>query len=87
MNYLHSFKTKSKLELHIKVFENKDLYGVVIPSEDTKILEFIQHQNSDKTPSIIYADLNSVIKKVDECKNNLGKSSITKVGESVSCRN
>ena len=28
-----------------------------MPSEDTKILEFDQYQNSDKTPFIIYADL------------------------------
>ena len=28
-----------------------------MPSEDTKILEFDQYQNPDKTPFIIYADL------------------------------
>ena len=31
--------------------------GVVKPSKDTKILQFNQHQKSDKAPSIIYADL------------------------------
>ena len=31
--------------------------------EDTKILEFNQYQKPDKTPSIIYADLRSFIKK------------------------
>ena len=29
-----------------------------MPSEDTKILEFIQYQKFDKTPFIISADLN-----------------------------
>ena len=36
---------------------------VVLQSEDTEILEFSQHQKFDKTPSIIYADLESLIKK------------------------
>ena len=30
---------------------------------------------SDKTPCIIYADLESLIKKIDICENNPGKSS------------
>ena len=32
-------------------------------SEDTKILQFNQYHKSDKTPFIIYADLESLIKK------------------------
>ena len=28
-----------------------------MPSEDTKILKYNQHQKSDKTPFIIYVDL------------------------------
>ena len=30
----------------------------------------------DKTPYIIYADFESLIKKIDNCKNNTEKSSI-----------
>ena len=41
-----------------------------MPSEDTKILEFNQYQRSDKPLFIIYADLQCIIEKVDECKNN-----------------
>ena len=32
-------------------------FGVVMPSEDTKVLEVKQCQKSDKTPSIIYVSL------------------------------
>ena len=39
-------------------------------SEDTKILEFNQYRRSDKTRTIIYADFESLIKKVDKCTNN-----------------
>ena len=57
LNYLHSFRTKNKLDLHNKVYKNKDFWDAVIPSQDTKILEFNQYQNSAKTPFIIYTDL------------------------------
>ena len=40
LNCVHSFRTKSKLQSHKKVSENKDFCNVVMPSEDTKISEF-----------------------------------------------
>ena len=49
--------------------------NVAIPSIDTKILEFDQHCTSDKAPFIIYADLESLIVKIDGSKNDPEKSS------------
>ena len=43
--------------------ENKGFFDVVMPSEDTKILEMNQYQVSDKASSVIYADLESLIKE------------------------
>ena len=40
-------------------------------SDDTKIIEFNQYQKSDKAPSIIYADPEWVMQKIDGWKNNL----------------
>ena len=54
---LHSFAAEKKCESYKKVCENKDFCNVVMPSEDTKILEFNKYQKSDKAPFIIYADL------------------------------
>ena len=54
-----------------------------MPSADTKILEFKQYQKSDKTPFIIYGDLESLIEKIDGFKNNPEKSSTAKVGEHI----
>ena len=54
-----------------------------MPSEDTKILEFNQYHKSDKTPFVIYADLESLIEKIDGCKNNPQKSFTTKVGKHI----
>ena len=41
-----------------------------MPSEDTKILEFDQHKESDKAPFIIFADLECILENIDGCKNN-----------------
>ena len=70
---------KSNLNRIKKVCENKDICenkeawenkDVVMPSGDTNTSEFNQYQKSDKTSSIIYVDLKSLIKKVNGCKNN-----------------
>ena len=40
LNCLHSFRIRNKLESHKKVCENKDFCNIVMPSADTKILDF-----------------------------------------------
>ena len=50
---------------------------------DTKILELNQYQNTDKAPFIIYANVECIIEKIDECKNNPVNSSITKANEHI----
>ena len=50
-------------------------------SEETKILEFNQYQNSDKAPFIIYADLKCIMENTGGCKNNPENVSTTKVNE------
>ena len=35
--------------------------GAIMPSEDTKLLEFKKYPKTDKTPSIIHEDLESSI--------------------------
>ena len=63
LNCLHSFRTKDKLESHKKVYGNNVFCSVVMPFKDTTIVEFNQYKKSDKTPFIIYADLESVRQK------------------------
>ena len=48
-------------------------------SEETKRLQFDQSQKSVKVPIFIYADLEWIIKRIDECKNNPENLSIAKV--------
>ena len=78
LDCLYLFRTKNRLESHKKVFENEDFCNNVMPSEDTKILDFIQYQISDRAPFIIYADLQCLIENIGGCKNNFERSSTTK---------
>ena len=40
---------------------------------------------SDKIPYIIYADIFSLIRKIDGCGNNPENSSTTRIGEKIPC--
>ena len=86
LNCLHSFATENKLKSHEKVCKNKDFCGIVMPSEKGHILEFNHYGKSDKMSYIIYADIESLIKKIDGCTNNPENSSTTKMGEHIPCR-
>ena len=79
----HYQKTKNKLESHKKLYESKDFCNVVMPSENTKILEFNQYRKSDNISLIIYTDLDSLIKKIDGCKNNPEKAFTTNASEDI----
>ena len=41
---------------------------------------------SDKMPYIIYADIESFIKEIDGCADNLENSSTTKIDDHIPCR-
>ena len=48
-------------------------------SQKDNISYLNQYMNSDKLPCIIYANLESLIEKIDGCANNSEKSSVTKI--------
>ena len=86
MNCLHLFRTENSLKSHEKECKIKDFSGIVMPSEKDKILEFKQYMTSDKMLYIIYADIESLIKKkIGGCENNPEKSSTTKIGDHIHC--
>ena len=80
LNCLHSFRAENKLKSHEKVCKNKDFCGIALASEKDNVSEFNQYTKSNKMPYIIYADIESLIKKIDGCANNPEKSSTTKIG-------
>ena len=83
LNCHHSFRIENKLKYHEKVCKNKDFCRIVMPSKKDNILKFNQCMKSDKMLFIIYADIESLIKKIDGCANNPEKSSIKKIGEHI----
>ena len=54
-------------------------------SEKDNILKFNQYMKSDKMPYMIYADIVSLITKIDGCVNNPENSSATKIGDHIPC--
>ena len=83
MNYPHSFRTENKLRYHEKLCKNKVFCEIILPTQKDNTLIFNQYIKSDKTQCIIYADLKSLIKIINNCKNNPEKSSTIKVGEHI----
>ena len=54
------------------------VYGCVeMPKEDNKILKYNHGKTSLKVPFIIFADVQSLLKKMSTWHSNLKKSSIT----------
>ena len=77
LNCFHSYSTTEKLKKHKEVCENHDYCYVEIPEKDNNILEYNQGERSMKVPFIIYADLESLLDKMNTCHNNPEKSSTT----------
>ena len=81
LNCFQSYATETKLKKHKNVCENNDYYYVETPEEDNKILKYNHGEKSMKAPFIIYADLESLLEKMNTCHNNPEKSSTTKINK------
>ena len=81
LNCFQSYTTENKLKKHKKVCENHDYCYVEMPEEDNKILKYNQGEKSMKVPFIIYANLESLLEKINTCLNNPEKSSTTKINK------
>ena len=81
LNCFHSFITENKLKKHYNVCKNYDYCYAEIPKEDNKILIYNHGEKSMKVVFIIYADLESLLEKMNTCNNNPKKSSTTKINK------
>ena len=64
LNSVHSFRRENKLKSR-KICKNKDFGVILTPSKKDNVLEFNQYMKSDKMSYIIYADIESLIRKID----------------------
>ena len=81
LNCFQSYTTENKLKKHKKVCEDHDSCYVEMPEKDNKILKYNDVEKSMKVPFIIYADLQSVLEKINTCHNNPKISSTTKINK------
>ena len=80
-NCFHSYRTEEKHKKHKKVCENYDYCYVEMPEKDNKVLKYNYGEKSMKAPFIIYADLGSLLEKMNACHYNPQKSSTTKINK------
>ena len=81
LNCFQSYTTENKLKKHKKLCEYHDYCYVEMPEEDNKILKYKPGEKSLRVPFIIYADLESLLEKMNTCHNNPEKSSTTKINK------
>ena len=80
---MKKYRTENKLKKHKKVCENHDYCYVEMPEEDNKILKYSHGGKSMRAPFVIYADLESLLEKMNTCHNNPEKSSKTKINKHI----
>ena len=81
--FLHFFRTENKLKSHEKACKRK-IFAELLCLLKKKKKKSNQCMKSNKMPYIIYADIESLIQKIDNCKNNPGKSFTAEIGEHIS---
>lgn len=85
MKCLHSLRTGNKVRYQEKACKNEIFCAITLTTQKEIILKLNQNMKSGKSRCIIYADLESLIKKVDRCKNNPERLSTIKVDEHITC--
>ena len=81
LNCFRSYTTGNKLKKHVRICENHDYCYVEMPKEHSKILQYNHGENSMQVPFIIYADLQSLLEKMNTSHNNPEKLSTTKINK------
>ena len=76
LNCLNSYNTKQALDKHKEYCYNNECVKTIMPEKGT-FLRFKNFLHSEKVPFIVYADMESLIKNMDNCDPN-PKNSYTK---------
>ena len=68
LHCLHSYTTKNKLKKHQKICENYEYCKLEMPKKGI-VLKYIAGEKSVMTQFVIYADLESILEKINGCEN------------------
>lgn len=75
---VHGFSKKISLQEHIKYCSRHGAQRIELPiKEENDVLQFKDYEKTLKTPFVIYADTETIIKKLDTCQPNPNSSSST----------
>ena len=80
LNCFCSYRTENKFYKHKKVCDHDYCY-VELQEEDKKILKYNQGEKSMKVTFTIYADLESLLERMNTCHNNPEESATTKINK------
>ena len=80
LNCFHSYRTKEALENHMKVCEDKDYCYIEMP-EKSALFKYHHGVKSMRAPFVMYADLESLLEKMNTCTNDPNKSSTTQINK------
>ena len=81
LNCFCTYATKNKLEEHKRICKNNKYCHVEMPNEENKIIKYNQGEKSIKSPFIIYADLECLLKKMNTCYIKPEESSTTEINK------
>ena len=79
LNCLHSFSTENKPKEHKNVCKNHDYCCIKRAKKVKDLLSYKDGEKFVKVQFIIYADMESLLQKVDVCCSNPKNSSTTKI--------
>ena len=80
LNCFHSYRTEEALKEYVKVCEDY----VKMPEKET-FIKYHYDVKSMRAPFVMYADLESLLNKMDVCINDPSKSSTTKINKHEMC--
>ena len=74
LNCFHPYTTEKELRKHERICNDHDFCHLKMPDECNKILKYISGEKLLKVLFIIYAELECLLRKINTCSNNPGKS-------------
>ena len=84
LNCFHSYALEKSLENHKKVCEDKDYCHIEMPKKGES-LKYNPVDKSMRGPFAVFADIESLLRKMDTCENDPSKSSTTQKNKHEMC--
>ena len=74
LNCLHAYRTENSLKKHERLCLDNKYCHIKFPKKGENILSYKADNKSIKTPQIIYADLECLLRNIENCNSDPDKS-------------